>query len=144
MRKNLKIWHPELSIILTEDIGDNCIIHAPVWIGKGVKIGNGCKIEAFAFLPDGITLEDNVFIGPSVTFCNDKYPPSGGKYWMQTLVKKGTAIGGNSTILPGVTIGEDVLIGAGSVVTGDIPNRELWFGNPAHFYKKYNKNQKDD
>lgn len=129
---NTKVWHPELSVHLDCEVGDSCTIHAHTWIGHNVKIGNRCLIEAFAFLPEGITLEDDVFIGPHVCFTNDKRPPASKEAWLETLVKKGASIGANVTILPGVTIGEGAMIGAGAVVTKDVPAGETWVGNPAH------------
>lgn len=118
-------------MLLDYTIGQGCTIHAPVWIGNGVVIGNNCKIEAFAFIPYGVLLGNDVFVGPHVCFTNDKYPPSGGKKWSPTIVKDGAAIGANVTILPGLTIGENAIIGAGSVVTKDVPAGETWIGNPA-------------
>jgi acetyltransferase-like isoleucine patch superfamily enzyme len=126
------IYSPEKSVILDCKIGKNCTIHAPVWIGNYVKIGDGCKIEAFAFIPEGVILEDDVFIGPSVVFTNDKYPPSNKKNWLKTKVRKGAWIGANSTILCGITIGIGAGIGAGSVVTKSVPAYQIWVGNPAH------------
>ena len=131
----MKIWHPEKSVILTKKIGEGTVIHSPVWIGRNVSIGKAVKIQAFAFIPDNIKLEDNVFIGPGVVFTNDKYPPSGRKNWKKTLVKKGASIGANCTILPGITIGKKSLIGAGSTVTKDVPDGETWIGWPAHKIK---------
>lgn len=130
-----KIWHEEKSIILTKKIGKGSRIHAPVWIGDSVEIGKNVKIQAFAFLPEGVKLEDNVFIGPAVVFTNDKRPPS--DKWLKTIVKKGASIGANATIVCGITIGKKSLIGAGSVVTHDVPDGEVWVGNPAH---KINEN----
>lgn len=127
-------WHKELSNIQKCEIGEGCKVHSHVWIGDGVKIGRNVKIEAFAFIPTGVEIEDDCFIGPHVCFTNDRYPPSGGN-WEKTIVKKGSAIGANSTILPGITIGESSLIGAGSVVVCDIPTNEVWVGNPAKFLK---------
>lgn len=123
------IYHKEKSVILDCKIGENTTVHAPVWIGNNVVIGNNCKIQAFAFIPDGVTLEDNVFIGPNVTFTNDKHPPS--EHWSKTLVKMGAVIGAGTVILPGITIGEEATIGAGSVVTKDIPQLATAYGNPA-------------
>jgi len=107
-----------------------------IWKGDSVKIGENCKIQPFAFIPDGVTLEDNVFIGPSVVFTNDKQPPSNGKKWESTLVKDGAVIGANATILPGLIIGKGAKVGAGSVVTKDIPDGQVWAGNPARPIKK--------
>lgn len=126
-----KLWHPNRSTILTRDIGRGTVIHSHVWIGHGVKIGKNCRIQAFSFIPEGVTIEDNVFIGPRVTFTNDKYPPSKKENWRQTLVKSNAKIGAGVTILPGVTIGEGARIGAGSLVTKNIPDKALAFGVPA-------------
>jgi UDP-2-acetamido-3-amino-2,3-dideoxy-glucuronate N-acetyltransferase len=134
-----KIWHPELSNISPlAHIGEDCVIHSHVWIGDHVIIGNGCKIEAFCFLPEGVILEDNVFLGPRVTFTNDKHPPSGHKNWLRTLVRKGASIGASVTILPGLTIGKNAKVGAGSVVTKSILDDELWVGVPAKKLGKLN------
>lgn len=129
----MKIWHPEKSVILTDDIGEDSTIHAPVWIGKDVHIGKACRVQAFSFIPEGAQIEDFVFIGPNVTFTNDKHPPS--QEWQKTFVGMGASIGAGTVILPGVTIGEFAVIGAGSVVTKDVPPKEMWFGNPARFVK---------
>jgi len=136
MRKNLKIWHPETCVINDNAIiKDNCVIHPGTIIYDSVKIGNGCHLEANCFLPNGITLEDNVFLAPFVKFANDGKPPSHGKHWKKTLVKKGAVIGINSTILPGVVIGENAFIGANSLVTKNVPDNEVWYGSPAKFIK---------
>lgn len=127
-----KMYRPETSnIAQTAVIGTYCTIHSHVWIGEKVRIGDDCKIQAFAFIPTGVTIGNKVFIGPHVCFTNDKNPPSGGKNWANTLVKDRAVIGANSTILPGITIGEGAVIGAGSVVTKDVPDGETWYGNPA-------------
>lgn len=125
------IYHPEKSVILTPHIGEDCTIHAFVWIGKGVIIGNRVKIQAFAFIPDGVVLEDDVFVGPHVCFTNDKRPPSHGKGWSPTMVREGASIGANATILPGITIGRNAIVGAGAVVVKDVPNGATVVGNPA-------------
>lgn len=118
-------------------IGKDCKIDAYVYIEEGVKIGDNCKIRPFVFIPTGVTMEDNVFIGPNVTFTNDKYPRTRGKWkLLSTTVKAGASIGANSVILPGLTVGKNALIGAGSVVTKDVPDRAVVSGNPARI-KRY-------
>jgi UDP-2-acetamido-3-amino-2,3-dideoxy-glucuronate N-acetyltransferase len=113
-------------------IGKNCKIDSFVYIEEKVVIGDNCKIRPFVFIPTGVTVEDNVFIGPNVSFTNDKYPKVKGEWTMlRTKVKKGASIGANSAILPGVTIGEKALVGAGSVVTKDVPAKAVVVGNPA-------------
>ena len=99
-------------------------------------IGKNCKVQSYVFIPSGITIEDGCFIGPGVIFTNDKYPPSNGKHWAETFVKRGARIGAGVIVLPGITIGENSLIGAGAVITCDIPPNEVWVGNPAKFLRK--------
>ena len=98
-----------------------------------VKLGNNVTVKSGVQLWDGVTLEDNVFIGPNVTFTNDKVPRSKmyPDLFLKTLIKKGASIGANSTIVAGHTIGEYAFVGAGSVVTKDIPANTVWYGNPA-------------
>jgi acetyltransferase-like isoleucine patch superfamily enzyme len=117
-------------------IPDSCTIHAGVHIHDKVVMGERCSIQAGAMLFNGVTLEDDVFIGPAVIFTNDRKIAIdvGGRdkfYPVPTLVKKGARIGANATILCGITIGEGAKIGAGSVVTKDVPAGETWVGNPA-------------
>lgn len=131
-----KIWHPELSNIDDSAvIGENCTIHSHVWIGKGVQIGMGTKIQAFAFIPSGVTIGNGVFIGPRVTFTNDKYPPSGGD-WQDTVVHDGASIGAGAVILPGLYIGAGARVGAGAVVTKNVPAGVTVCGNPAQIHNK--------
>lgn len=139
--KNTKIYHPNLVNLYGCQIGDECIIGAFVEIRKGVKIGNKVKIQASVFIPEGVTIEDEAFIGPHAVFINDLYPSSSNKDgslktekdWqvIATKVCKKASIGANATILCGITIGEGALVGAGSVVTKDVKPWTVVAGNPA-------------
>jgi UDP-2-acetamido-3-amino-2,3-dideoxy-glucuronate N-acetyltransferase len=120
-------------------IGENCKIDAYVYIEEGVYIGNNCKIRAFAFIPTGVTIGDNVFIGPRVTFTNDKYPKVDGDWnLLKTAVQDNSSIGAGSIILPGVIIGRNALVGAGSVVTCNVPDFAIVAGVPARIVR-FNK-----
>lgn len=114
-------------------IGANCNICAHVLIENNVVIGNNVTVKSGVQLWDGVCIEDDVFIGPNVTFTNDLVPRSKvyPKEFVKTLILKGATIGANSTILAGNTIGRYAFIGAGSVVTSDIPANTVWYGNPA-------------
>lgn len=130
--KNTVIW--QHCIVLSDAvIGENCNINYNVFIENEVIIGDNVTIKPGVQIWDGITIEDNVFIGPNVTFTNDKHPVSKNKDFklLRTTIKEGVSIGANSTILPGITIYSNAIIGAGSVVTKDVPEGETWFGNPA-------------
>ncbi|MDE6859056.1 MAG: N-acetyltransferase [Duncaniella sp.] len=131
------IW--QFCVVFPEaQIGDNCNICANVLVENEVVIGDNVTVKSGVQLWDGVTIEDNVFIGPNVTFTNDPYPRSKNPDWQQlcTIVRKGATIGANATILPGIVIGTNAMIGAGSVVTKDVPDNELWVGNPAKFLRK--------
>lgn len=135
--KNTNIW--QFCIVLPEaKIGDNCNICSNVFVENDVVIGNNVTVKCGVQLWDGVTVEDNVFIGPNVTFTNDLFPRSKvhPKEYAKTIIKKGASIGANSTIVCGHTIGENAMIGAGSVVTKDVPAGEVWYGNPARYVKK--------
>ena len=119
-------------------IGENCNICSHCLIENDVKIGNNVTIKCGVQVWDGIEIEDDVFIGANVTFTNDKYPKSKNPDWtlLKTKICKGASIGAGSTILPGISIGRNAIVGAGSVVTKSIPDNELWLGNPAKFVRK--------
>ena len=119
-------------------IGRNCNICANVLIGNDVVIGDNVTVKSGVQLWDGLEIEDNVFIGPNVTFTNDLFPRSKvyPEKFERTVIKRGASIGANSTIIAGHTIGKNAMIGAGSIVTKDIPDNELWFGTPAKFIRK--------
>ena len=127
------IWH-FVHIRKGANIGKKCNIGKDVYIDINVKIGDNCKIQNFASLYRGLTVGNDVFIGPHVCFTNDLYPRA--KIWSdekvaKTIVKDGASIGANSTIVAGVAIGKYAMIGAGSVVTKDVPDYALVVGNPA-------------
>jgi len=129
---NTSIW--QFCVVLKNAvIGSNTNICSNVLIENDVVIGNNVTIKCGVQVWDGVIIEDNVFVGPNVTFTNDliprskKYPDS----FKKTILKKGASIGANSTIIAGVTIGVSSFIGAGSVVTKDIPPYTVWYGNPA-------------
>ena len=130
--KNTRIW--QFCVVLANAcIGQNCNINCNVFIENDVIIGNNVTIKSGVQVWDGVTIEDNVFVGPNVTFTNDLVPRS--KIYPvkfeKTKLEFGSSIGANSTIIAGVTIGRKALVGAGSVVTKDIPPYTVWFGNPA-------------
>ena len=113
-------------------IGNNCNINAHCFIENDVRIGDNVTVKCGVFIWDGVTVEDDVHIGPGVTFTNDVYPRSKHNFELaRTILKKGASIGANATVIAGLTIGEYALIGAGSVVTKNVPNNTLWIGNPA-------------
>jgi len=123
------------------EIGENSKVGTFVEIQRGAKIGKNCKISSHSFICEGVTIEDNVFVGHNVTFTNDIFPratnPDGSLQtaddWkcVSTLVKKGASIGSSVTILCGITIGENAIVGAGSMVTKDVPANCVVAGNPA-------------
>jgi UDP-2-acetamido-3-amino-2,3-dideoxy-glucuronate N-acetyltransferase len=139
--KGAVVFQPDLVNLYGCEIGGETKIGAFVEIRKGVVIGKRCKIQAFAFIPEGVTVEDGVFIGPHVCFTNDLFPRAinddgsqqSAADWVTvpTLVKAGASIGANATILCGITIGRSALVGAGAVVTRDVPDFAIVGGNPA-------------
>jgi acetyltransferase-like isoleucine patch superfamily enzyme len=142
--KNVRIY--DFTNLYGCEIGDDVKIGTFVEIQKGSKIGNRCKVSSHTFICEGVILEDDVFIGHGVTFTNDRYPratnPNGQLQteadWkcVGTLVKRGASVGSGATLLCGITVGENALIGAGSVVTRDVPPGAVVAGNPARVLKK--------
>ena len=143
--KNSKIWHWS-HISKNSKIGFNCTIGQNVFIGEDVKIGNNVKIQNNVSVYQGVTIEDDVFCGPSVVFTNVKYPIARKKIdkknYEKTLIKKGATLGANSTILCGIIVGENSMIGAGSVVTKNIKKDTIVIGNPSYELKKKIKKNK--
>ena len=151
--------HPS-SEVQTTDIGDNTIVWQNCVILKGAKIGNNCNINYNVFIEndvfigdnttlksgiylwDGISLGNNVFIGPNVTFTNDKFPRSKiyPEAFQKIIIEDFVSIGAGAIILGGIKLGKGAMIGAGSIVTKDVPSGELWFGNPAKFIRKIDDN----
>jgi acetyltransferase-like isoleucine patch superfamily enzyme len=148
--QNVKIF--EFVNLYGCEIGDNTKIGTFVEIQKGAKIGKNCKISSHTFICEGVTIENNVFIGHNVTFINDAYPratnPTGelqtGADWVcvPTLIQQGAAIGSSTTLLCGITVGENAIVGAGSVVTKDVPAHTIVAGNPARILRKINEEKR--
>jgi UDP-2-acetamido-3-amino-2,3-dideoxy-glucuronate N-acetyltransferase len=130
-----QIWH--FSHILKDShLGERCKIGQNVVIGPGVRLGNNVKIQNNVSIYPGVTLEDDVFCGPGLVFTNIRHPRSAiprntSEHFLPTLVKQGATLGANATIVCGQTIGRYALIGAGAVVTRDVPDHALFYGNPA-------------
>jgi len=132
-------------------IGDNSRIGTFVEIQKGASVGRNCKIQSHSFICEGVTIEDAVFIGHNVTFINDKYPratnPAGllqtEADWncTPTVVRKGASVGSGTVLLCGLTVGENAIVGAGSVVVADVPADSIVAGNPAKVLRKINNIQ---
>ncbi|MCB0726062.1 MAG: N-acetyltransferase [Ignavibacteriae bacterium] len=132
--KGTSVWHFS-HIQSGAVIGEGCTLGQNVNIGNNVSVGNFCKIQNNVSVYEGVTLEDYVFCGPSMVFTNIllpkcKYPQRGSEFYSKTLVKEGASIGANATIVCGITIGKNSIIGAGAVVTKDVPDYALIIGNP--------------
>lgn len=136
--KNVKIFNKELVNIFGCVIGDDSFVGPFVEITRNTIIGRNCTIESHSFLCDSVILEDDVFIGHGVMFTNDLYPRVKTLVeYFPTIVNKGAAIGTNATIIAGVTIGEYSIVGAGAVVTKDVPDYSIAIGNPAKVTKEF-------
>ena len=137
------IWH-QVQVREKAKIGSTCILSKGVYVDAGVVIGNNVKIQNYVSIYHGVTMEDGVFCGPHCVFTNDKLPrainpdgsPQSGDDWVvyPTLVRQGASIGANATIICGITIGQWAVIGAGAVVTRDVPDYGLVLGNPARLH----------
>ena len=139
--EGVKIYQPTLVNLYGCEIGDHSSIGAFVEIRKTVRLGKNVKVQAFAFIPEGVTIEDGVFVGPHACFTNDTYPRAtnedgslqSASDWkmVPTLVREGASIGANATIVCGVTIGKRAMVAAGAVVTKNVPDYALVAGVPA-------------
>lgn len=139
---NVRIFNPDLVNIFGCEIGDDTFVGPFVEITRGVIIGKKCLIESHSLICDGVTLEDNVFIGRGVMFANDAYPTTERHVvYRKTLVKKGASIGSNATIMGGINIGEYAIVGGGAVVTKDVPAFSIVAGNPAKVLKQFRKQE---
>jgi UDP-2-acetamido-3-amino-2,3-dideoxy-glucuronate N-acetyltransferase len=127
---NVTIWYPA-NVYGSAKIGQDVSIGMFSEIGHNVKIGDRTRVGALSFIPEGVEIGSDCFIGPRCTFTNDKYPPSGKEAWLPTIVEDGARIGAAVTIICGVRIGKNALIGAGSVVTKDVPEGATAYGVPA-------------
>ena len=135
-----KVW---VNVQVRENvrIGVDCILSKDVYIDHAVNIGDRCKIQNSVSVFNGVTLQDDVFVGPNVAFTNDKVPRAFNLEWeiIPTLIKSGASIGANATIVCGITLGEYSMVAAGSVVTRDVPPYTLVMGNPARPVSKIDK-----
>lgn len=132
--ENTRIW-AFAHVLSGAKIGKDCNINDHTFIENDVQIGDRVTVKSGVYIWDGITIENDVFIGPNVTFTNDMRPRSK-QYpdrFLKTFLKRWVSIGANATIIGGITLGEYSMIGAGAVVTKDVPNNTLWYGNPAVF-----------
>ena len=138
--KGTKIW---INSQVREDseIGKNCIISKDTYIDIGVKIGDNCKIQNGVSIYHGVVIENDVFVGPNVSFTNDKIPRAFNTNWQitKTIIKNGVSIGANSTIVCGVVLGEYCMVAAGSVVTKNVEPYSLVMGNPAKHFSYIDK-----
>ena len=130
--RGTRVWH-FAHIRASAVVGSGCIVGKDVYIDAGAVVGRRCKLQNGVNVYQGVTLEDDVFVGPHVVFTNDLYPRAFSQEWrvVPTLVKRGASIGANATIKCGVTIGRYAMVACGAVVTADVPDHALVMGNPA-------------
>lgn len=135
--KGTRIWH-FCHVQRGASVGDGCTLGQNVYIGENVTVGSRCKIQNNVSVYSGVTLEDDVFCGPSCVFTNDLHPRAADEEWecLSTIVKRGASIGANATVVCGNTIGENAMVAAGAVVTRDVPDNVLVAGVPAKFVRR--------
>lgn len=134
--RGTKVWQHAV-ILGGAELGTDCNVCAHTFIENDVKIGSNVTIKCGVYLWDGIEIDDGVFIGPNATFTNDGFPRSK-EYpdpFPRTVLKRRASIGANATLLPGITIGEEAMVGAGAVVTRDVPDKAVVIGNPARIVR---------
>lgn len=142
LRVNVKVWSGAVIGAFAE-IGDNSVIGSNCYVGWGTRMGKGCRLNHGTFLPNHSIVGDNVFFGPNVTCTDDRYPRAGNIDYVPQppTFKDGCSIGANSTILPGITIGAHAMIGAGCVVTTDVPDYAVVVGNPSRIIRIVNQEE---
>ena len=141
LKQGGRIYFPELSNFRPKSVGKNVVVHSHVWVGDDVELADGMKIQAFVFIPNGVNFERGVFLGPRVCFTNDLNPPH--NEFLKTHVREYAAIGAGAIILPGITIGRHSLIGAGAVITKDVPDFAVVVGNPGRIIRMFRPKKKE-
>lgn len=134
-RRNIKVWKPS-NIYISARIGDNVSIGCFTEIGPNVEIGENTRIGMGCFIPEGVKIGKDCFIGPRSCFSNDFQPPSPKSEWRETVIEDNVSIGANVCIRPGIIVRRNSLLGMGTVVTHDVPEDEIWVGNPSRKLRK--------